>query len=130
MCDCSICFNPLFQDKGNFLRLKCKHEFHFNCIFKLTQTEKEYSNKCPICRIQLFEKRNEQISKEVFLNICRKYEELEGYTRILILVIFLLFFLICLMTYKLSSLNESSSYLQRIRLDSIVKESKCKSIFL
>lgn len=50
MCDCSICFENLNIENGNFIKLRCKHEFHCECIFNLLITNKEYNNKCPLCR--------------------------------------------------------------------------------
>ena len=47
---CCICLEHLNQQEGNFLRIKCKHEFHFNCIFQLLATNSQYNNKCPMCR--------------------------------------------------------------------------------
>lgn len=50
MCnDCPICLEPL-DFESNYLRLTCKHHFHFNCIFSLLATNKQYNNKCPMCR--------------------------------------------------------------------------------
>ena len=51
MCNsCPICLDTLNQEKGNYLRLKCKHEFHFNCIFQLIASNQKYNNNCPMCR--------------------------------------------------------------------------------
>lgn len=51
MChNCPICYETLNQQQPNFLRLKCNHEFHFNCIFKLLSTNTSYNNNCPLCR--------------------------------------------------------------------------------
>lgn len=50
MCSCSICFEELDHQKGNYINLKCKHEFHADCIFKLLITNTSYNNQCPMCR--------------------------------------------------------------------------------
>lgn len=51
MCQtCSICLDNLNQQKGNYLKLKCKHDFHFSCIFQLIATNTDYNNNCPMCR--------------------------------------------------------------------------------
>ena len=38
------------KDAKNFVRLECKHEFHFSCIFELMSTNSNYNNNCPMCR--------------------------------------------------------------------------------
>ena len=57
MCNenCAICFESLSVQEGNFLSLKCKHSFHFSCIFQLMATNKEYNDKCPMCRLPLID---------------------------------------------------------------------------
>ena len=56
MCNnCPICFEQLNQD-SDYLRLKCKHEFHFKCIFNLMTTNSDYNSKCPMCRDSFIEK--------------------------------------------------------------------------
>lgn len=46
--DCSIC---LIEDEkeGTNIKLDCKHEFHFDCLFECYQHK---INKCPICRTE------------------------------------------------------------------------------
>ena len=53
MSNCAICFDELNISDGNFLKLKCKHEFHFSCIFQLMATKSNYNDKCPMCRDEL-----------------------------------------------------------------------------
>ena len=53
MSNCAICFEELNISDGNFLKLKCKHEFHFSCIFQLMATNSNYNDKCPYCRDEL-----------------------------------------------------------------------------
>jgi hypothetical protein len=45
---CCIC---LIEDNKKYIKLKCSHELHKKCLTKLIQ----HSNKCPICRQDIFE---------------------------------------------------------------------------
>jgi len=44
---CSIC---LENNNKKYIKLDCGHEFHKTCLTTLL----DYSNKCPMCRKQIF----------------------------------------------------------------------------
>ena len=44
--ECSICLESLSDDLKEIIALKCKHEFHFDCIHKYFAIKME----CPLCR--------------------------------------------------------------------------------
>ena len=46
---CCICFNSLAN--RNIVHLKCTHEFHLTCIFKLIAVGN--STQCPLCRTKI-----------------------------------------------------------------------------
>jgi hypothetical protein len=45
-CNCSICLEE-FNLNNKIINLKCKHFFHYNCIYNWLSKE---STKCPTCR--------------------------------------------------------------------------------
>ena len=44
--ECSICLESLNDNRKEIIALKCKHEFHFDCIHKYFAIKME----CPLCR--------------------------------------------------------------------------------
>ena len=68
---CPICLDTISQTKPNYLRLKCNHEFHFNCIMDLLNTKKEYNNKCPICREQFIKQYPQKQSQSLYKELIR-----------------------------------------------------------
>ena len=51
---CSICLSTFTSLTENFCTTSCNHCFHFSCIAKHIESEK---NECPLCRHVLFEKK-------------------------------------------------------------------------
>ena len=56
--DCCICLQNLDTDK-HFLR--CAHSFHNECIKEWLKR----SNKCPICRLNIYEDQNVIFEREI-----------------------------------------------------------------
>lgn len=52
---CSICYAEM--GKKDYVSLECEHDYHFSCIMTLLATEREYNNKCPMCRKQIISER-------------------------------------------------------------------------
>ena len=98
MCNnCPICFEELNSSNGNFLRLKCHHEFHFKCIFDLLATNSSYNNKCPMCRddiievdrVKIQEKQSELFRVLLYLHEeLREVEQVNTYLGIILVVVF------------------------------------------
>lgn len=79
-CDCAICYEPLKEQEGNYLRLKCKHCFHFECIVKLVNQPTDYNNKCPMCRTQIIDENKYPDENEYIIKfLVEREKELREY---------------------------------------------------
>lgn len=56
MC-CPICCEDMNNNKADYVRLNCNHDYHFSCIITLLATEEEFNNKCPMCRKEIISER-------------------------------------------------------------------------
>ena len=78
---CSICYDDMCKESKNFVRLECKHEFHFSCIFQLMSTNTSYNNNCPMCREKIVDSDqlkvrniNDQLEFQEMWNLIRRFE--------------------------------------------------------
>ena len=55
--ECSICLEN-YNNKDNIIKLKCNHQFHFNCINSWI----EKNECCPICRTALVVEKSENLN--------------------------------------------------------------------
>lgn len=61
--NCAICMTEIEKDKDN-CSLECKHKFHLSCIFQLYNQDKEFSNKCPLCRKEYVKNEPVELNQE------------------------------------------------------------------
>lgn len=63
-CECNICYNE--NEKTNFIKLNCGHEFCKDCIKKTLQNDRRKTPCCAFCRTDItnFEIKHESIKNE------------------------------------------------------------------
>ena len=57
--ECSICYE--IMKKEQTIKLKCKHEFHINCVQKWIDTDHVDNTLCPYCKQDMYEKEGTDI---------------------------------------------------------------------
>ena len=74
--DCPICMEVIGKD--NCCTLKCKHNFHLECIFELYRQNSQFNNKCPLCRNEFTKnKTTRQTTQETAQEILERVERID-----------------------------------------------------
>ena len=70
--ECSICLGK-FNNNKNIKILNCGHQIHKKCLNNLINLNKEWSNKCPLCRKKINNKINNNLENEIESNISNNF---------------------------------------------------------